>query len=155
MPQSLIMRNPSLRKPSQSTMSQKKPSSPDPASSSLRSTEGEKPDSEPRVGSSSPAGVPSATGCAFWGKVWHYGAKIHQGEHGDWLSWAMYIRQPNDSMMTCFVNWMDYTWIPEKGGLVICQGIPILRTGENGVPFLVLRCYGSKGVRKAQNTRVH
>ena len=119
--------------------------------SSSKSTEPEKQGLGPRVGLAS---VPSATGCAFWGKVWHYGSKLHQGEHGDWLSFAMYIRQPNDQMMTCFVNWMDYTFIPEKKSLAICQGIPILRVGKNGTPFLVLRCYGSKGVRTAINTRI-
>ena len=57
-------------------------------------------------------------------------------------------------MLTCFVNWMDYTWVPEKKALVICQGVPILRTNEDGLPFLVLRCYGSKGVRHAMNTKI-
>jgi len=49
---------------------------------------------------------------------------------------------------------MDYTWVPDKKALVICQGTPILRTNEDGLPFLVLRCYGSKGVRHAVNTKV-
>jgi hypothetical protein len=53
--------------------------------------------------------------------------------------------------MTVFVNWQDFTWVPEKKALVIVQGTPILRTNDNGRPFLVLRCYGSKGVRIAYN----
>lgn len=91
---------------------------------------------------------------AVWGKVWSYGSKLHEGEVGNWVSFAIYIRQPQDSMMTCFVNWMDYTWVPDKKALVICQGTPILRTNEDGLPFLVLRCYGSKGVRHAINTKI-
>lgn len=91
---------------------------------------------------------------ATWGKVWAYGAKLHEGKIGNWLSFAIYIRQPHDSFMTCFVNWMDYTWVPEKKALVICQGTPILRTNEEGTPYLVLRCYGSKGVRHAINTKI-
>ena len=49
---------------------------------------------------------------ATWGKV-ELGSKLHEGEIGNWV-FAIYIRQPQDSFLTCFVNWMDYTWVPEK-----------------------------------------
>lgn len=105
--------------------------------------------SEPRGEFSSLARVPKPTGCAFWGKVWPYGAKLHETPDRKWLSFAIYVRQPGNTQLTVFVNWSDYTWIPEKKALVICQGVPILRNAEDGSPYLVLRCYESKGVRKA------
>ena len=128
--------------------------SPVPPEPSSESTSAGKPDFVPRDGSPSLAQVPGPTGMAVWGKVWSYGSKLHEGEVGNWVSFAIYIRQPQDSMLTCFVNWMDYTWVPDKKALVICQGTPILRTNEDGLPFLVLRCYGSKGVRHAVNTKI-
>lgn len=120
-----------------------------PSSSSERCDEG-KPGLEPKE--ESPSGfarVPHPTGCAFWGKVWGYGAKLHETPERKWLSFAIYVRQPGNTHLTVFVNWQDYTWIPAKKDLVICQGTPILRLSEEGNPFFVLRCYGSKGVRKA------
>lgn len=99
------------------------------------------------------ARVPGASGMAIWGKVWTYGAKLHEVEGAPpWLSFAVYVRQPKNQFLTVFINWRDFTWIPEKKALVICQGVPILRLSEGGSPFLTLRCYESKGVRKAIET---
>ena len=130
------------------------PLSPVPPEPSSESTSAGKPDFVPRDASPSLAQVPGNTGMAVWGKVCSYGSKLQEGEVGNWLFLAIYSRQPQDSMLTCFVNWMDYTWVPDKKALVICQGTPILRTNEDGLPFLVLRCYGSKGVRHAINTKI-
>jgi len=123
--------------------------SPEAPSSSSESTSAGNPDSDLRGVF---AKVPSTTGCAFWGKVWPYGSKLHENESRTWLSFAIYIRQPGNEQLTVFVNWQDFTWVPEKKALVICQGTPILRTSEEGKPYMVLRCYGSKGVRIAYNT---
>ena len=99
------------------------------------------------------AKVPGSNGLAMWGKVWQYGAKLHEVEGSPpWLSFAVYVRQPKNEWLTVFINWRDFTWMPEKRTLVICQGVPILRISKEGAPFLTLRCYGSKGVRKAIET---
>lgn len=98
------------------------------------------------------ARVPHPTGCALWGKVWPYGAKLHDEDGNQWLSFAIYVRMPENKQMTVFVNWKGFSWVPEKKALVICQGVPILRVDKDGSPFLVLRCYDSKGVRKAYCT---
>ena len=135
-------------------MKKKMSTGPEAPSSSSESTSAGKPDFAPRDGPLSLAQVPGPTGMAVWGKVWSYGSKLHEGEIGNWVSFAIYTRQPQDSFLTCFVNWMDYTWVPEKKDLVICQGVPILRTNEDGLPYLVLRCYGSKGGRHAVNTKL-
>ena len=133
--------------PKKTQMKMDLPPSVDRPSSSSESTSAGKPVSELRGGF---AKVPHPTGCAFWGKVWTYGAKLHEGDAmlKPWLSFAIYVNQPKNEKLTVFVNWQDFTWIPEKVALVICQGVPILRSGTNG-PYLVLRCYGSKGVRVA------
>jgi len=99
------------------------------------------------------ARVPGANGMAVWGKVSGYGAKLHEVDGSPpWLSFAIYVRQPKNEFLTVFINWRDFTWVPTKKELVICQGVPILRISEGGRPFLTLRCYESKGVRKAIET---
>ena len=95
--------------------------------------------------------VPQNTGMSIWGKVWEYGSKLHDENGRRWISFGIFLRQPGNVYMITYVNWMDFTWVPEKRDLVICQGVPILKIGGDGSPYLVLRSYGSKGVRRAHN----